>query len=874
MSRRSLVVVATAGAVFASVGGAWAQLQISTLVGRQIGDGRAATAASLNRPFGIEFAPDGALLIADRAHARIRRVDPNTGVITTVAGSVTGGRNGVAADQGEVKGPLRVHVDPMSGDMIITDRDAHTIRRVVAASGLITRIAGSQDTPGSTGDGGFATGALLDQPADAFPDATGAILIADRNNNKIRRIDTLGTILPVAGSGAPGYTGDNVNGGALVAHFNAPSCVLPIDADSFYVCDSLNHVIRRVDGATVRTVAGTGTAGFADGPAATAQFNNPINLAFDAAGNLLIVDRDNNRLRVLDLGSNTVSTIGGTGEETVSADGQPAATSPISGPSGITLAPDGRVVFAEEGSHRVRAIDAGGAIVTVAGDGISVFGGDGGPAVDAQFGQVKSVTRDLADRFLISDDGSARVRRLDPCTGLVETVAGNGSRAFGGDGGQALDAGLAPSDAVVDASGNIIVCDTDNDRIRIIDTTGLINTLVGTGVGGYSGDGGLAKEAQIDRPTGIEIDAAGSLYIADFDNDVVRRVTGGIINTIAGTGVAGYNGDDILATTAQLNSPSDIEIDAAGNVYIADFNNHRIRRIDAATGNITTVAGTGVAGDTGDGGLATAARLNQPSDMKFDETGALWVTDLSNHRVRRFTIGGNIETVAGTGLRGFAGDGGLATDARLMFPVQLHVINSQQVVVSDRDNFVVRAIGNITSDCTKVADDCRGAGAPTCIPGGGPAKKDCFGEFKFKTALPGSVPAPRITCTDGDPACDADDVNGQCTFRLSLCLNNEDARLSCSPGGTTSVKLSGKAASGAGAQAIVSAIGALGATPSGNGRGVTFPSAFTERNQCTPFSDFVVARTKKKAKSKLGAVIATSGSGKDKDKLKLICQQP
>jgi hypothetical protein len=250
------------------------------------------------------------------------------------------------------------------------------------------------------------------------------------------------------------------------------------------------------------------------------------------------------------------------------------------------------------------------------------------------------------------------------------------------------------------------------------------------------------------------------------------------------------------------------------------------------------------------------------------------VTDLANQRVRRFTVGGNIETVAGTGLRGYTGDGGLATDARMLFPVQLHVISSQQVLVSDRDNSVVRAIGAITSDCTKVADDCRGAGASTCIPGGGKKSKDCFGEFKFKTALPGGVPPPRLVCTDGDPACDADEIDGQCTFRLSLCLNNEDSRLNCTPGGTTSLKLTGKQARSAGAQALVSAIGALGASPSGNGRGASFPTAFTERNQCTPFSDFVVTRPKKKAKSKLGAVISTNGAGKDKDKLKLICQRP
>jgi len=160
---------------------------------------------------------------------------------------VPGARNDVLADQGELKGPLRVHVDPLTTDLIITDRDQHTVRRVIAATGILVRIAGAQDTPGATGDGGLATNALLDQPADAFPDATGGVLIVDRNNHKIRRISPGGTITTVAGAGTPGYTGDNVSGGAAVAQFNSPACVLPIPGGGFYVCDQLNNVIRRVD---------------------------------------------------------------------------------------------------------------------------------------------------------------------------------------------------------------------------------------------------------------------------------------------------------------------------------------------------------------------------------------------------------------------------------------------------------------------------------------------------------------------------------------------------------------------------------------------------------------------------------------------------
>ena len=865
--------------VLASTRPAGAQLPIATLAGRQIGDGRPAASASLDRPFGVTFAPDGALLIADRVHSRIRRVDPVTGVITTIVGTREGYRNEVPADQGELGGPIRVRVEPASGDLLIADREQHLVRRVSAATGILTRIAGSPSTAGGSGDGGSAASALLNGPTDAFPDATGGTLIADRLNHRVRRIDPLGNIDTVAGSGVAGYTGDNVPLGATLARLNSPSCVLPIPLASgggFFVCDEQNHVVRRVNAqGTITTVAGSGTAGFADGPATSGLLNQPVNLAFDASGNVLIAEMGNQRIRRLNLASSTLSTVAGTGDAAFAPDGAPAATSPLFGPTAVTLAPDGRIVFSEEGSHRVRAIDLAGNLVTIAGDGIDHFGGDGGPAVDAQLRQTTSVSRDDADQFVISDYGNARVRRVDPCTGRIETIAGSGNPAFGGDGGPALDAGMSPVDAVQDADGNLLVSDTDNDRIRMVDRSGTITTVVGIGVGGFSGDGGPAAAAQINRPWGIETDAAGALYIADFDNNAIRRVANGIITTVAGTGAQGYNGDDIPATAALLNNPIDVAIDPAGNLYIADHHNHRIRRVDAATQVITTVAGTGVAGDSGDGGPAVFAEMNEPGDVKVDETGAVWFTDFENHRVRRFTVGGSIETVAGTGVRGYAGDGGPATDARLLFPLGLLVVRSDQVTFTERENFVVRTLGSISADCNKVPDDCRGAGATSCVPGGTRGSRDCFGEFKVRASLASGVPPSRLTCVDGDPSCDSDAVSGTCTFRVALCLNNEDDRLGCEPDLVMSVRLKGPQAFSAGGQAILGAVGGFGSSSSiAGGRGVAFSSALAERNRCTPYGTFEVRRRKRAGKSKVVAVVATQRSGKDASKLRLVCLAP
>jgi sugar lactone lactonase YvrE len=864
-----------AAAIVGTDSPARAQLVAGTVLGRQIGDGRLATAASLDRPSGVAFASDGALLIADRLHVRIRRVDPVTGIITTLVGSVPGSRQDVPPDQGELKGPLRIRIDAATGDLLIPDFAAHTIRRVIQAINEIDRIGGAHDVVGATGDGGDAKLALFSSPADAFPDDAGGVLIADRDNNKVRRIDALGIIDTVAGNGSAGYSGDDVPGGAKLAQLDEPFCVLPIptaNGGGFYVCDTGNHVVRRVsaDG-TITTVAGTGAPGFTNGPAAAAQLNGPSNLAFDTDGTLLIVDGGNNAIRRLDLGTNVVSTVAGTGGNDFTADGAPAAESTLARPTAITVAPDGRIVFAEDASHRVRAIDGAGNLVTLAGDGIPRFGGDGGPALDAQLGATRSVTRDSAGRLVVADHGNARIRRLDLCTGLVETIAGNGDPAYGGDDGPALEAGLAASDALFDADGNLLIADAENNRIRIVDPSGKITTLAGTGTQGFSGDDGPPAAAQLNQPVGLELDAAGALYVADFLNGAIRRIADGTITTVAGTGVSGFNGDDILATAAQLNEPTDMDFDADGNLYIADFNNHRIRRVDAVTKIITTVAGTGVAGFNGDG-LATLTQLNQPGDVKFDATGVLWLTDFSNHLIRRFTPGGSLETVAGDGLRGWV-DG---PAARFLFPLRLDVLAPDQILIADRENFVVRSLGTITPDCTKVADDCRGAGAATCVPGGGKLQRDCFAEFKLKTPLPGSIPAPRVVCTDGDPACDGDAVSGQCTFRVSVCLNNEDPRLPCTPGETTALTLKGKLARSAGGASIVTALQTLAAgTPTHKGRGLAFTAAFGARNQCTPFNELVVARgNKKKGKGKLGALISTYSTGNDKDKLKLICQRP
>jgi sugar lactone lactonase YvrE len=282
---------------------------------------------------------------------------------------------------------------------------------------------------------------------------------------------------------------------------------------------------------------------------------------------------------------------------------------------------------------------------------------------------------------------------------VITTVAGTGSFSFSGDGGPATAAALAgPGGLALDASGNVFVSDTGNNRIRRIDAiTGIITTVVGTGAIGFSGDGGLATAAEIDFPRGLAIDASGNILLSDSSNHRIRRVDAltGIITTIVGTGVAGANGDGGAATAAEINAPFDITLDASGNLFIADHNNDRVRRVDAVTGIITKVAGADTFGFGGDGGLATSALLDYPTGVAVDDSGNLFIADSSNLRIRRVdAVTGIITTFVGTGLFDFQyatnGDGGLATEASIGYPDGLALDSSGNLLIGE--SAVVRQV--------------------------------------------------------------------------------------------------------------------------------------------------------------------------------------
>jgi hypothetical protein len=290
-------------------------------------------------------------------------------------------------------------------------------------------------------------------------------------------------------------------------------------------------------------------------------------------------------------------------------------------------------------------VDPQGILTIVAGNGSSGSSGDGGPATDAEIGNPDGVAVDAAGNLYITDVLHERIRKVDT-QGIITTVAGNGSLGSGGDGGPATDAELnGPQEVAVDAAGNLYIADSYNNRVRKVDIQGIITTVAGTGASGFSGDGGPAVSAVLNRPVAVSADKAGNFYITDWGNFRVRKVdTRGIITTVAGTGVNGFSGDGGPAISADLGIMGSLALDAAGNLYIGDWSNFRIRRVDV-NGSITTVAGIGPAGGPngcrysvgGDGGPATSSSMC-PNDVGTDSAGNLYILDYTEHRVRKVDV--------------------------------------------------------------------------------------------------------------------------------------------------------------------------------------------------------------------------------------------
>jgi uncharacterized protein (TIGR03437 family) len=386
----------------------------------------------------------------------------------------------------------------------------------------------------------------------------------------------------------------------------------------------------------ITTVTGTGTAGFsADNvQAASAEVNLPQGVAVDAAGNLYIADTSNNRIRKVAAG--TIATVAGNGTAGFSGDNGPATSAQFNQPEGVAVDTNGNVYVADTGNNRIREI-SGGIITTLAGTGVAGFSGDSGAAASAQLNQPKGVAVDTNGNVYIADTGNNRIREITG--GVINTIAGGGTST--GTSGSATSIKLnLPQGVFVDSLFNVYIADTGNNLVRLVaNGTSFLTTIAGYGPAGYSGDGEVPTAAELNQPQGVSADIAGNLYIADTDNNRIRSASEGSIATLAGGGTAGL-GDGGAPASAQLFAPRGIALDTAADLFIADTGDNRIRYVaNTSSPVINTIAGTGTAGFGGDNGPSTSAQLNSPKSAVVDSSGDVYIADANNNRIRILTPG-------------------------------------------------------------------------------------------------------------------------------------------------------------------------------------------------------------------------------------------
>jgi len=567
-----------------------------------------------------------------------------TPTITTAAGAgprfVGNGGPATNAGLGHLTG-----IAFRGGNLYICDTDHHIVVKV--ASGIATVVAGNGQF-GFSGDGGPATSASLRTPVGVVFDTSGNMYIADVDATlgSIRKVTPTGTISTYAGCTHTLPDSCDVNATPVEDVFRTDTFMtavgIAIDAsNNIYFSDANHHRVRKIlaSNGNVYTVAGNGNIGPSGdgGLAVNASLSGgTTGLSLDSHNNLYISDGD--RLRKVTASTGIINT--------------------IAGPGGFGMLRDsvvdgaGNVYVTDGTGNFVYKVAPGGSVTTIIGSGIGGggygFSGDGGPAINAVFKYLWGIARDGSGNIYVADQFNYRVRKDTVSTGIISTFAGSGRGNFWGDGGPATSAGIdKPQGMAFDSSGNMYIADTYSNRVRKVTTGGTISTIAGTGLPGFSGDGGAATSAKLNEPTSVAADSNGNVFVMDSWNSVVRKITpGGVISTYAGGGVS--LGDGGPATMAQLQGIiHSIALDRYNNLYIADIGNARVRKVTASTGIITTVAGNGVLGNSGDGGPATHATVF-PYNISIGPDGSLYIANWTAPATVRKVTNGIINRWAGS----------------------------------------------------------------------------------------------------------------------------------------------------------------------------------------------------------------------------------
>ena len=649
--------------------------------GRGSSDGLGA-AARFNGPGYVAFDSQGNAFVTDWGNHTVRKITP-AGLVSTIAGSPTvpGFANGAGSDA-LFNGPQGIALDS-ADNVYVADSDNAVIRKITPA-GLVSTFAGSPNNFGVVE--GTATARFSGLQGLAI-DTADNIYAAQASTGRfgihsIRKITPAGLASTLAGSSLVG----NTNGTGTTARFSAPIGVAVDGAGNVYVAETNGHSIRKITAAgLVSTLAGSsnGFSGYENGTDTVARFANPQGVAVDSTGNVYVADTRNNSIRKIapDGQVSTLAGVSSPARSSGSADGQ-GTDARFNGVFGIGLDRAGNLYAADGSNHTVRKITPAGLVSTFAG-AASVSGFADGLVAAAQFDTPRGIAADSSGNAYVVDSGNNVIRKITPA-GQVSTIAGSSTADGSDDGAGTAALFLSPRGMAIDSAGNVYVADNGNKRIRKITPAGLVSNLAGSTNGYADGAGAAAQFGSVVEH--VAVDSAGNVYVSDSSNFRIRKITpAGLVSTLAGSSTRG-NADGTGAL-AQFDAPQGIAVDDAGNVYVAEYFNHTIRKISPA-GVVTTLAGSNGLSGTADG-AGSAARFNNPSSLAIDSAGNLYVADTESSTIRKITPDGVVSTVLGVSGRNETSVGSLP---KLIDGAQGLSITGSTLYITTRQGVVVTTL--------------------------------------------------------------------------------------------------------------------------------------------------------------------------------------